>query len=451
MTAMDATFRLEDITFPLLVKDTIDSLFTGIIFVSSDNWKKGLIFRDGVLCAVQSNKPEELLGHILVDMGSITEEENEESLARARIERRKQGVILLEMQKTTAEAIKLAVRQQFEKRFLDIFSWEAGTILKVTKDAIEKSPDISKNEFHRLVRRGIMEHTPFSTVISALSPHADAMPKKRGDDLPIDLGVTMDNFDQFKVSELLLLGQDPAKALLALYCTGLATFEESKHKALIDQLRKTLRTFKDQNPLQTLGVDETISDGGLKRAYIKLVKQHHPDTYAYADDPEVKRLANDVFTEIQKAYNTVMRIREGKPPEERKGIDESIQAEIIYDEGVEAIRRKDYGKALDCFRICTGMRPGERVFAEAYVRALFLRWQNTNRGTAVEVKSAIREAVQKFPSSDTLYLILGWVLKTEGSRKAPDAFRKALQINPNNAEAQREVEAPLHAVRQVAG
>lgn len=445
MTAMDATFRLDDITFPLLVKDTIDSLFTGIIFVSSDSWKKGLIFREGVLCAVQSNKPEELLGHILVDMGLITEEENKESLARARVERRKQGVILLEMQKISAEAIREAVRRQFEKRFLDIFAWETGTIRKVAKDTIEKSPDISKNEFHRLVRRGIMEHTSFSVVISALSPHADAMPKKRGDDLPVDLGVTMDNFDQFKVSELLLLGQDPAKALLALYCTGLATFEESKHKALIDQLRKMLRTFKDQSPFQTLGVDEAISEGGLKRAYIKLVKQHHPDTYAYADDPEVKRLANEVFTEIQKAYNMVSRIREGKPPEESKGIDESLQAEILYGEGMDAMRRKDYGKALDSFRLCTGMRPDEKVFAEAYVRALFLRWQNTNRGTAVEVKSAIREAVQKFPSSDTLYVILGWVLKAEGSKKAPEAFRKALQISPNNAEAQRELR--LYTIR----
>jgi tetratricopeptide (TPR) repeat protein len=442
---MDTAFRLDDITFPLLIKDTIESLFTGIIFASSDRWKKGLIFREGVLCAVQSNKHEELLGHILVDIGFITEEENEESLARARVERRKQGVILLEMQKISAEAIKDAVRQQFEKRFLDIFTWETGTIQKVAKDTIEKSPDISRNEFHRLVRRGIIEHTPFSVVISALSPHADAMPKKRGDDLPVDLGVTMDNFDQFKVSELLLLGQDPAKALLALYCTGLATFEESKHKALIDQLRKTLRTFKDQSPFQTLGVDEAISDGGFKRAYIKLVKQHHPDTYAYAEDPEVKRLANEVFTEIQKAYNTVSRIRDGKPPEESTGIDESLQAEILYGEGMDAMRRKDYGKALDCFRLCTGMRLDEKVFAEAYVRALFLRWQNTNRGTAVEVKSAIHEAVQKFPSSDTLYVILGWVLKGEGSRKAPEAFRKALQINPNNAEAQRELR--LYTIR----
>jgi Tfp pilus assembly protein PilF len=36
-------------------------------------------------------------------------------------------------------------------------------------------------------------------------------------------------------------------------------------------------------------------------------------------------------------------------------------------------------------------------------------------------------------------VILGWVLKKEGSNKAPDAFRKALQINPKNTDAQREM------------
>jgi hypothetical protein len=89
---MANVFRLEDITFPLLMKETIESRFTGIVFVSSGAWwKKGLIFNDGVLCAIQSNRTDELLGHTLVDMGIITEEENEKSLKISRMERRSRG------------------------------------------------------------------------------------------------------------------------------------------------------------------------------------------------------------------------------------------------------------------------------------------------------------------------------------------------------------------------
>lgn len=436
---MENIFKLEDITFPLLIKDTIESLFTGIIFVSAGEWKKGLIFNEGVLCSIQSNKTGELLGNTLVEIGHITGEQNELSLERARLERRKQGVILLEMGLVQPKEINEALKRQLATRFSDIFSWENGTVQRVPKDQLGKAPDMTKNEFLRLVRRGIVEFAPFSTIIAALTPYADAKPKKLTDDFPPDLAVTMDNIDQFKVSELLLLGQDPPRALLSLYCTGLVSFEESKHKAIIDNLRQILRRIKDQDPFEVLGVDKTISDGGLKRAYIKLVKSNHPDTYAYADDPEVKRLANDIFTEIQKAYTTVSRIREGMPPEEKKGIDETLQAEILYAQGMESLKKKDYSKAIDSFRVCVKLNPEEKIFLEWYVRAMYLRLQNTGKGNTLEIKAAIREGARKFPASDSLYVVLGWVLKREGSSKAPDAFRKALQINRNNAEAQREM------------
>ncbi|HQG30847.1 MAG TPA: DnaJ domain-containing protein [Deltaproteobacteria bacterium] len=436
---MENAFKLEDITFPLLIKDIIDTLFTGIVFVSANDWKKGLIFREGVLCSIQSNKTGELLGNTLVEIGLITEEQNELSLKKARLERKKQGVVLLEMGLIQPKEINEALKRQIATRFSDIFSWESGIVQKVAKDRIGKASDVTRNEFFRLVRRGIMEFAPFSTIVAALTPYAATKPKKLTDDFPPDLAVTMDNIDQFKVSELLLLGQDPPRALLSLYCTGLVSFEESKHKAVIDNLRQILNRIKDQDPFEVLGVDKTISDGGLKRAYIKLVKANHPDTYAHADDPEVKRLANEIFTEIQKAYTTVSRIREGMPSEEKKGIDETLQAEILFSQGMEALKKKDYGKALDSFRVCVKLNPEEKIFLEWYVKAMYLRLQNTGKGNAHEIKVAIREGTQKFPGSDVLYLVLGWVLKREGSSKAPDAFRKALQINRNNAEAQREM------------
>ena len=221
---MENVFKLEDVTFPLLMKDTIDSQFTGIIFVSSGQWKKGIIFKDGLLCAIQSNKTEELLGNIMVIIGSITEEENTQSLELSRIERRKQGVILLEMGIVQPKEISQALKRQMEKRFLDIFTWEDGRVHRVTKDRIEKIPDITRNEFTYLIRTGVMEHTPFSTIITALSPYAEAIPKKLVENLPKDMGVAIDNVDQYKVSEFLLLGQDPPRALLSLYCTGFVSF-----------------------------------------------------------------------------------------------------------------------------------------------------------------------------------------------------------------------------------
>ena len=436
---MEQLLRLEVMSFPLVMKDVLDTCFTGIIFVSTEEWKKGLIFNDGRLCAIQSNRTDELLGNILVGMGTISEDENLRSLTTARLERRKQGVILLEMGAVQPMEINEGLRRQMEKRFFDIFSWESGTIQKIPKTEIGKHSELSKNELTRLIRLGIMDYTPFSTVITALSPFADAVPKVTVDILPGDTGIDIEDISRYTVAEILLLGQDPSRALLALYCTDAVSFEESKFKALIDTLRQKLKTIKDQDPFQILGVDRHMSEGGLKRAYIKIVKENHPDTYSYADDPEVKHLANEIFTEIQKAYTSINKLREGKPIEEPKGIDDSLQAEILFSKGTEHLRSRDYQKAIDHFKLCVTMMPDERIFMESYVKTLFLRFQNTGLGNSLEIKSAIREGLQRFPKSDTLYLVLGWVLKKEGSKKAIEAFQKALEVNRNNFEAQREL------------
>ena len=418
-----------------MMMDVIKSQFTGIIFVSSEQWKKGLIFKDGILCAIQSNRTDELLGNILVGMGLISEEEKAWSLNISRSVRKKLGVILLEMFLLQPMEINEALRLQTEKRFMDIFSWESGTIQKVSKDDINKQPDISKSEMTRIIRKAVMEHTPFSCVIKALSPFADATPMIMVDTLTGDTSIDMADIRQYTVAEILLLGQEPSRALLSLYCTGDISFEENKYKALIDTLRTKLKTIKDQDPFQVLGVDILISDGGLKRAYINVVKANHPDIYAYADDSEVKWVANEIFTEIQKAYTIISKLREGKPVEEPQ----SLPAEILFSKATELLKARDYENAVDNFKLCVMMRPDERLFVESYVKTLFLRLQKTGFGNLLEIKSIIREGLNRFSNSDTLWLIYGWVLKKEGSKKAIEAFQKAQEINKNNIYAQREL------------
>jgi hypothetical protein len=266
---MEKTFTIEEFPFPLVMIDVIKSLFTGIIFVSSEQWKKGLVFKDGGLCAIQSNRTDELMGNILVGMGIISDAENLRSLNKSRLERSKQGVILLEMGLVKPMEINEALRLQTEKRFMDIFSWESGTIQKVSKDEINKQPDISKSDMTRLIRKAVMEHTPFSCVIKALSPFAEATPMIMVDTLMGDTYIDMADICQYTVAEILLLGQDPSRALLSLYCTGDISFEVNKYKALIDTLRQKLKAIKDQDQFQVLGVDRQISENGLKRAYIK--------------------------------------------------------------------------------------------------------------------------------------------------------------------------------------
>lgn len=65
-----------------------------------------------------------------------------------------------------------------------------------------------------------------------------------------------------------------------------------------------------QAAYRTLGVSEDASDGEVKRAWRKLMSEHHPDKLASQGLPEeMMRMAKERAQEIQAAYDTVKRAR----------------------------------------------------------------------------------------------------------------------------------------------
>jgi hypothetical protein len=429
-------FKLEDITFPLLMKDIIEDKFSGILFLSLEQWRKGIIFKEGRLCAIQSNRPEELLGNILVEKNFITQEQNDISLEKARIERIKHGAALILLGFLNQIQLTEALIIQIEKRFLDIFEWQTGSVQEVPK-TINKNPELTVDELNYLLRKGITEKFNPSMAITALMPYAAVKPKPLKEEMPKGISIDIESLEKMTVSEIILKNPQTAIDLFALYCSGLITFEESKHKALIDKLRSKLKEIKKKTPFELLGIDSDASDDTLKKAYIRLVKDNHPDSYAYAADIEVKDLANEIFTDIQKAYNEILKERQGKPKVDQ-WVNDQLQAELIYQQALDELKNKNYEKALDLLKLCVKMAPDEKAYNESYINAMFMKLQATN-GPTIEIKNAIRDSIKRFPQTDFYYLILGWVLKKEGSIKAVDAFRAALRINPKNVDASREL------------
>jgi tetratricopeptide (TPR) repeat protein len=429
-------FRLEDITFPLLMKDLIEDKYSGILFLSRDQWRKGIIFKEGRLCAIQSNRADELMGYILIEKGYITHEQNSASLEKARIDRIKHGASLISLGYLSQSQLTDALIVQIEKRFLDIFDWQTGTVQEVPK-IINKNPELTMDELSYLLRKGITERYNTSSAIAALMPYAAVKPKPLKEDLPKGISIDIESIEKQTISEIVLKDPKTAVDVFALYCSGLITFEESKHKALIDKLNGKLTEMMKKTPYELLGVDTNVSDDVLKRAYIRLVKDNHPDSYAYASDVEVKDLANDIFTNIQKAYSDIQNERQGKPKVDQ-WVNNQLQAELIYQQAMDEIKAKNYEKALDLLRLCVKMSPDEKAYNESFINAMFMKLQ-AKKGSTTEIKKALRDSIKRFPETDYFYLVLGWVLKNEGSIKAVDAFRAALRINPKNADASREL------------
>ena len=57
---------------------------------------------------------------------------------------------------------------------------ERGNPKGSLKMRFSENPELSKTDMARLIRKGVMEHTQYSGIITALSPFADAIPRSGG-------------------------------------------------------------------------------------------------------------------------------------------------------------------------------------------------------------------------------------------------------------------------------
>ena len=62
------------------------------------------------------------------------------------------------------------------------------------------------------------------------------------------------------------------------------------------------------DPYKVLGIDPSASDEEVKKAYRKLSRKYHPDSNMNSAHPEI---AEAKFKEVQQAYETIMKQRQG--------------------------------------------------------------------------------------------------------------------------------------------
>ena len=62
------------------------------------------------------------------------------------------------------------------------------------------------------------------------------------------------------------------------------------------------------DPYSTLGITSSATDEEVKKAYRELARKYHPDNY---HDNPLADLAQEKMKEVNEAYNSIMRMREG--------------------------------------------------------------------------------------------------------------------------------------------
>jgi tetratricopeptide (TPR) repeat protein len=230
-----------------------------------------------------------------------------------------------------------------------------------------------------------------------------------------------------------------AKALTA----AAGSPEEKLRKALLDVAPRA----RDKNLFVRLGLDPSAGRDTVKKAYLDLAKQFHPDRYASPALEDVRDTVRDFFTAVNEAYETLSDDRKradyilslqgsvgsGNPASSMS----AANAQIDFEKGEACVRTRDFAKARAFLEAAVRAHPIPKIQA-ALAWAIIADPTTKARDRAREL---LAEAT-KDPTCDRAHFIAGVVSRDEGNDAAAEKhFNACIKANPRHADAVRELRA----------
>lgn len=189
---------------------------------------------------------------------------------------------------------------------------------------------------------------------------------------------------------------------------------------------------------ELLAVPRDADAAAIRAAYARKARERHPDRFT---DPEEKRRAQEEFTTLTEAFNTLSN------PNSRREYDLSLAAPRValpeqiardaYERAVRLMEQRAFHDAVELLRTAVHHQPQEARYHAALGQALS-RNPHWVREAVQELEQAIRlDARRAQYHSQLAEVLLGQGLKLRARRAA----ETALQLDPGNRAARAVIEA----------
>lgn len=195
-----------------------------------------------------------------------------------------------------------------------------------------------------------------------------------------------------------------------------------------------------------LGVGAKATADDIRKAYFEHAKRWHSDRFAGSDLGEYLAMADALFRRADEAqkvlsdaqqradYDLLLeRTSQGLPTD----VNVVLEAENLFRKAQMFVRRGQAGPAEPLLAQAIAMNKGEAEFYAYHGYALFAA---KGESATAEAIAEIEKGLEKNPKLDSAYEFLGKIARVQG--ELTDSVRhlkKALELNPKNREAEREL------------
>jgi len=467
---------LSPTAFPKLLHDLYALKATGLLHVSLNERKKVVYFVEGYPIFVRSNLIRECLGKLLVRKGFIDERECEESLKMVKETGRLQGTVLIEMGFLTPQQLHDVLKLQASEKLLEIFSWPKGEYRFSHAQDFKKNITRINLSPATLILQGLRKYYSEEALDKILAPYLSYYP-------------ALSTNPHYRFQDIELTAKD---VTMLAECRGDKTFEEmlekyplskfenkqlfvalvmvkmleSREMPLSPEEQSTLFTtspekqekresflndytrMMQQDFFVLLGIQQTASTEEVRKSYVQLAKKYHPDRYLQDNiSNDLKQKINALFQRISEAYETLTDAARrkayldeltGNGKKKNMEAADILKAETAFQKGLVLLKVNNFVEARKELEKAVNLYSKEPEYLCYLAWTLFKSAESPVEKD--QAKKMILQSLQMNPDLDKAHFFLGHMLKDEGKeREAEKRFERAIQCNPNNTEALREL------------
>jgi len=207
------------------------------------------------------------------------------------------------------------------------------------------------------------------------------------------------------------------------------------YSGLKQQVNDIYEKIHTMNYYEILGIDGDISQSEIKKRYLEMLKDFHPDRHSRSLDASMKEKLTAITTLLNKAYKILG--DETKRFKYDSSLQRWSQKKTVGIKVINAERHFKKGNflsAIDLFLGATLLNSQKAI----YYDYLSLTLNNIRRHK--EVEQFIMKAIELEPYNADYYVHLGLIyLKAGLKKRAQQQFKTALEWDSTNIDAQTEL------------